>query len=148
MQKKLFLLFIAIILLTQEISAATLSGRPSRIISGDRLMLTIANNRHIQVQLMGIQAPPLNTRLGRAARKRLSTLVAGHPVTVEYQTMNNQGQPLGKVLLGNSDINLRLLSEGLAIHQPNSQSALDNDLYSKAMQQAKELKRGIWAVSK
>ncbi len=128
--------------------AATLTGRPSQIISGDKLVLSTSDNQHIQIQLLGIQAPPLSTSLGRAAKKRLTALVAGRPVTVEFRVRNRWGQPLGKVLLGESDINLQLLSIGLAVHKPNFQTVLDNSLYSKSMQRAKKLKLGIWALSK
>lgn len=128
--------------------AASLSGRPSQIISGDRLVLTTTDGQHIQIRLLGIQAPNMNTRLGHAARKRLATLVAGQPVTIEYYRSDRLGHPLGKVLLGGSDINMRMLSEGLAIHSPEFQTVSDNHLYSQAMLKAKQLKRGIWALSK
>lgn len=148
MPKKYALLLITLLLLSQRAAAATLAGRPSQIISGDKLVLTTTDNQHIQIRLMGIQAPPLNTSLGRAARKRLSTLVAGKPVTVEFRIRDRWGHPLGKVLLGDSDINLQLLSTGLAIHKPDFQTVLDNSLYSQTTQRAKKLRLGIWALSK
>ncbi len=148
MQRIHLSLLISLLLLTQNAVAATISGRPSQIISGDKLVLTTDDNQHIEIQLLGIQAPPLTTSLGRAAKKRLSVLVAGQPVTVEFHIRNRWGHPLGKVLLGNSDINLRLLSIGLAIHKSDFQTVLDNNLYSQAMQRAKKLKLGIWALSK
>ncbi len=135
-------------LLTQTAGAEAISGRPSSIISGDKLILTTADNRHIEVQLLGIQVPALTTKLGRAARKRLTTLVAGRPVTVEYQIRNRWGRPLGKLLLGETDINLRLVQEGLAVHKPDFQTLKDNGLYSQAMQSAKRHGFGIWAKSR
>ncbi len=141
-------LLLSLLLLTQELFAASLSGRPSRIISGDKLVLTTDDNQHIQIQLLGIQAPPLSTPLGRASRKQLSTLVAGKPITVEFRIRNRWGHPLGKVLLGGADINLRLLSTGVAVHKPDFQTVLENNLYSQTMQRAKRLKLGIWALSK
>jgi endonuclease YncB( thermonuclease family) len=110
-------------------------------------MLTTDDGQHIQIQLLGIQAPALHTSLGRAAKKRLSTLVAGKPVTVNFLVKNRWGHPIGKVLLGDSDINLRLLSIGLAVHKPDFQTVLDNSLYSQTMQRAKQLKLGVWALS-
>jgi endonuclease YncB( thermonuclease family) len=142
------LILISLLLLTREAVAGSLYGRPSRIISGDKIVLTTDDNQHIQIQLLGIQAPPLSTPLGRAARKQLSTLVAGRPVTVEFQLRNRWGHPLGKVLLGGADINLRLLSIGLAVHRPDFQTVRENNLYSQTMQRAKRLKLGIWALSK
>jgi endonuclease YncB( thermonuclease family) len=141
-------LLLCLLLLSQGVFAASLSGRPSRIISGDKLVLTTEDNQHIQIQLLGIKAPPLTTPLGRAAKKRLSTLVAGKPVTVDFRVRNRWGHPLGKVTLGDADINLRLLSIGLAIHKPDFQTVLENNLYSQAMRRAKHLKLGIWALSK
>ncbi len=135
-------------LFTQAAGAEVLSGRPSSIISGERLILTTADNRHLKVQLLGIQVPALTTRIGRAARKRLTTLIAGRPVTVEYQIRNRWGEPWGKVLLGETDINLRLVQEGLAIHKPDFQTLKDNGLYSQAMQSAKQHGFGIWARSR
>ncbi len=137
--------FLLLLLLTHTAVAETISGRPSRIISGDKLVLSTEDNRHLKIQLLGIQAPPLKSRWGRAARKQLSTLVAGRPVAVEYHIRNRWGLPLGKVLLGNSDISLRLLEAGLAIHKPGFQTLQDNNHYSKAMRKAKSLRMGVWS---
>ena len=137
-----------LLLLIQTACAETISGRPSRIISGDKLVLTTTDNRHLEVQLLGIQAPALKTKMGRAARKQLSTLVAGRPVTIEYQIRNRWGHPLGRVLLGDTDINLRLVEAGLAMHKPDFQTLRDNNLYSQAMQKAKKFGFGIWAGSR
>ena len=141
------LLLICSLLLTQELFAASLSGRPSSIISGDKLVLTTDDNQHIQIQLLGIKAPPLSTAMGRAAKKRLSALVAGKPILVNFRVRNRWGHPIGKVVLGETDINLQLLSIGLASHRPDFQTVLDNSLYSQATQRAKQHKLGIWALS-
>lgn len=140
-------LLLSLLLLTQELFAASLSGRPSRIISGDKLVLTTDDSQHIQIQLLGIKAPPLSTAMGRAAKKRLSALVAGKPVIVNYRVRNRWGHPIGKVVLGETDINLQLLSIGLATHKPDFQTVLDNSLYSQSTQRAKQHKLGIWALS-
>jgi endonuclease YncB( thermonuclease family) len=137
-----------LLLFAQTANAETISGRPSRIISGDKLVLTTTDNQHLEVQLLGIRVPALKTKMGRAARKRLSTLVAGRPVTIVYRIRNRWGHPLGKVLLGDTDINLRLVQVGLAIHKPDFQTLKDNGLYSQAMQSAKQHGFGIWAKSR
>lgn len=135
-------------LFAHTVGAETIYGRPSSIISGDKLVLTTEDNKHLEVQLLGIEVPALTTRMGRAARKRLSTLVAGRPVTVEYRIRNRWGHPLGKVWLGETDINLRLIQEGLAIHKSDFQTLKDNGLYSQTMQNAKQHGFGIWARSR
>jgi endonuclease YncB( thermonuclease family) len=140
-------LLLSLLLLTQDLFAASLSGRPSRIISGDKLVLSTGDNKHIQVQLLGIKAPPPSTPMGRAAKKRLSALVAGKPVIVHFLVRNRWGHPIGKVILGDTDINLQLLSIGLATHKPDFQTVLDNSLYSQSTQRAKRQKLGIWALS-
>jgi len=145
MRIKQAILLTSLLLLTQAVVAEAISGRPSRIISGNKLVLTTGDNQHIKIQLLGIQTPPLRSRWGRAARKQLSSLVAGRPVSVEYHIRNRWGQPLGKVLLGNSDISLRLLEAGLAMHKPDFQTLRDNSLYSQAMRKAKRLRLGIWS---
>ena len=136
---------ILLLLLTQAVVAETISGRPSRIISGDKLVLTTDENQHLEIQLLGIQAPPLKSRWGRAARKQLSALVAGRPVSVEYHIRNRWGHPMGKVFLGNSDISLRLLEAGLATHKPDFQTLKDNNLYSQVVRKAKKFRLGIWS---
>jgi len=145
MNGKQITFMILLLLLTHAVVAETISGRPSRIITGDKLVLTTGDNQHIDIQLLGIKAPPLKSRWGRAARKQLSSLIAGRPVSVEYHIRNRWGQPLGKVLLADSDINLRLLEAGLAIHKPDFQTLIDNNLYSQTMRKAKSLRLGIWS---
>jgi len=142
--KQLILLSLSL-LLGHTVAADTITGRPSRIISGDKLVLTMGEKQHFEIQLLGIQAPPLKSRWGRAARKQLSALVAGRPVSVEYNIRNRWGRPLGKVFLGDSDISLRLLESGLATHRPGFQTLKDNNLYLEAMRKAKSLRLGIWS---
>jgi len=138
-------LFLGWLLLAQTTSAEILSGRPSRIISGDQLILTSPGNRHQVVRLLGIQAPSQNRRMWRAARRHLSSIVSGRPVDIEYHNSNRRGHIIGKIFLGGADINLRMLQSGLAKHDPTQQTRHDRHTYAQAMRQAQQQGLGIWS---
>ena len=125
--------------------AQGVSGRPVKVLSGDRLLLMADDNTTYRIALAGIAAPPPEDRWGAAAQRHLGMLVLGRVVRVEFVGHAAQSEELpGKVLLGGADINLRMIQASLARHLPTGQAKTDRIAYAEAEQRARKAQQGIW----
>ncbi len=96
---------------------------------------------------MGIDAPEKKQAFGNVSKKALSDLVYKQQVTIDYNKSDRYQRLIGKVILNNFDVNLVMVSQGLAWHYvkyQNEQTLEDRVLYSKAELDARLLNRGLW----
>lgn len=134
---------------SQQTAAAQVGPIQGRVVDlgwGDSLTVQDSQSKQHRVRLLGIDAPEKEQAFGPAARQKLSALVFGKSVTVEYQKSDRSGRPLGKVLMGSVDVNLEMLKAGLAWYYPNDTDLplKDRPLYARAEQEARAAKRGLW----
>lgn len=134
---------------SQQTAAGQVGPIQGRVVDlgwGDSLTVQDSQSKQHRVRLLGIDAPEKEQAFGPAARQKLSALVFGKSVTVEYQKADRSGRPLGKVLMGSVDVNLEMLKAGLAWYYPNDTDlpVKDRPLYARAEQEARTAKRGLW----
>lgn len=135
-------------------TAQTTAAQPAGVIQGkvvdlgwgDSITVLDAQSKQQRVRLLGIDAPEKDQAFGPSARQKLSTLVFGKTVTVKYQKVDRSGRPLGKVLLGATDVNLEMLRAGMAWYYTNDRDLPESDrpLYATAEREAKAAERGLW----
>jgi endonuclease YncB( thermonuclease family) len=128
--------------------ADSLTGRVVRVTDGDTIVVLDANNAQHKIRLQGIDAPERGQAYGTQSKAHLSDSVAGTFVVVEYDKRDRYERILGKVLLGNQDMNLEQIKAGLAWHYKkyqDEQSTSDREKYSDAELDAMANKRGLWA---
>ncbi len=123
----------------------SLSGRPLRVLSGDRLVLLGNDGSQYRIRLKGISADPPNEYWGAAAKRYLTTLVMGRFLTVQYQSQGSDGDLLAKLLHGGADMNRRLIQAGLARHNPAGQTSVERISYAAAEQEARRSRQGVWS---
>lgn len=132
------------------------TGSVERVIDGDTLVL----KNGYRLRLSGINAPEIaqagkpGQRGGEAARQYLEQLVkpTPSPTRIEYEPAEEIRDRYGRYLVhlfdqNGSNINQRLLEEGLvhaSISPPNLRYIPQ---YLAAEKQAREARRGIWAQS-
>lgn len=126
--------------------AGVIQGKVINLGWGDSLTVLDAQSKQHRVRLLGIDAPEKEQNFGPAARQKLSAMVFGKAVSVKYQKMDRNGRPLGKVLLGTTDVNLEMLKAGLAWYYANDRDLPETDrpLYAGAEREARAAKRGLW----
>lgn len=126
--------------------AGALQGKVVDLGWGDSVTVLDAQSKQHRVRLLGIDAPEKEQAFGPAARQKLSALVFGKMIAVKYQKMDRNGRPLGKVLLGTTDVNLEMLKAGLAWYYANDSDlpATDRPLYANAERDARAAGRGLW----
>lgn len=126
--------------------AGVIQGKVVDLGWGDSITVLDAQSKQQRVRLLGIDAPEKDQAFGPSARQKLSTLVFGKTVTVKYQKVDRSGRPLGKVLVGATDINLEMLKSGMAWYYTNDRDLPETDrpLYATAEREAKAAERGLW----
>ncbi len=140
-------MFCFLLLLSFQNAAAieSLVGRPARIISGNELVLLSSDGSIHRIRLNGIDTQPPNRPWGAAARRHLQSLVMGRSVRFIYQRDGLMDQISGRLTHGGADINIRLLSAGLARFNPSELSPADAEKYAQAERQARAAGLGIWS---
>lgn len=117
-----------------------LIGRVEHVADGDTLTLAVGDRRH-RIRLGEIDAPEQDQPWGSEARRALAAKVDGQYVRVVVETVDDYGRQVGKVWLGNRDINRELVREGHAWafrRYLNDTSLLDDEAA------ARTARSGLW----
>ena len=113
---------------------------------GDTLTLqTDAGTK--KVRLAGIDAPELKQPFGPESRDALRQSVLNQSVTVDANKQDRYGRAVGKVLLNGEDVNLKLVSAGLAwvyTDYVKELSVEDREQYRAAETAANDARIGLW----
>ncbi len=114
---------------------------------GDTITVLTKDKEQVRVRLAGIDAPESAQAFGERAKQKLSDLVFGKTVTVLFDKQDRYRRTVGKVLLGEGDMNMQMLLAGLAWHYKeyaNEQPENDRDMYGMAEAEARESRLGLW----
>jgi endonuclease YncB( thermonuclease family) len=128
--------------------AKQFSGTVISVSDGDTLKV-LTNDAEVKVRLLGIDAPESDQPFGRASQTYLAEAVAGRSVVVVFQNKDRYGRIIGKVLLDDTDVNLRQVKAGYAWwyeYYKRNQAEADRQAYFSAEQQARNNGLGLWAV--
>ena len=122
-------------------SIRELEGRVTRVLDGDRIVVTDRAGAH-RVRLFQIDAPEPEQAYGREATAGLFKRIGGKLVRVEWTMQDTSGWILGTVYLDDLEINKWMIEEGYAWHDRRTGPAPH---YSAAEKAAREAKLGLWA---
>ncbi|MCP5158502.1 MAG: thermonuclease family protein [Gammaproteobacteria bacterium] len=129
-------------LFTAKEPGVFLHGQASRIIDGDTFILE-TGQRSLRIRLSAIDAPEKNQPYGVVATRFLEDLLTGKAVQVRDEGADKYRRTLGRVFVGNRDVNAALVEQGAAwvYRQYN------HDLELLTLEaQAKAQQRGLWAL--
>ena len=141
------LLSLLIILFSVSINAKELVGKVVKVVDGDTITILDANKQQFKIRLGGIDAPEKNQAFGNVSKQSLSEMIAGKEVKIEYNKRGRYGRIIGKVLLGNEDINLEQIKRGLAWHYKQyerEQEVDDRASYAQEEYLAQKDRIGLW----
>jgi endonuclease YncB( thermonuclease family) len=130
-----------------QLWAAELAGRVVGVSDGDTITVLTASKQSVRVRLQGIDAPESHQAFGSVSKRALSGLVFGKHVSVRYDTQDRYGRVLGVVYLGNEDVNLAMVRDGMAWHYKfyaRDQSPADRQRYALAEEGAQTARIGLW----
>ena len=127
--------------------AAQLQGRVVGVSDGDTITLLTSEQRQFRIRLSGIDAPEKKQAFGAFAKESLSRQVFGRPVIVEWSKTDRYGRIVGRIEIGDTDVNLEQIREGSAwvyTQYLKELPAADRQRYLDAEQEAKDERRGLW----
>ena len=135
----LVLLYLA--LLPLSATAEEQIGRVVGIADGDTLTILDDRKQQIKVRLAEIDTPESAQPYGTRAKQELSRLVHGKTVIVKIQDIDRYGRMVGRVYVGELDVNAEMVKLGAAwVYR---KYASDQSLYALE-KQAKQKRAGIW----
>jgi endonuclease YncB( thermonuclease family) len=141
-------LLTAIVITNIAASAETLSGKVVGVSDGDTITLLDSTHTQHKIRLTGIDAPEKAQAFGQASKKSLSDLVFSKDVEIFWVKRDRYQRILGKVLLNEQDICLEQVKRGMAWHYKQyqrDQSSVDRTKYSRAEEEARKNRIGLWA---
>lgn len=142
------ILLLAAAFLALPAQAELISGRVVHVADGDTITLLDSAKVQHKIRLAGIDAPEKSQAYGDRSRESLAELVANRSVVVETHKKDRYGRRVGKVLINGEDINIEQIRRGLAWfyrHYQRELSDADRQSYDQAEDEAKDLRRGLWA---
>ena len=121
----------------------TITGTVDRVGDGDDVFVIADGERH-EVRLVAIDAPELDQPFGDIAKETLTKWIDGKTVRVEWTKRDRYKRKLGMVYLAETNINEKLVAEGLAWHYKR----YSNDAtLAKRERTARDRKRGLSTVA-
>lgn len=128
-------------------NAEVLYGTVVVVSDGDTITVLDKSSKEHKIRLMAIDAPEKSQAFGMEAKKTLSNYIYKKEVSVEYKKYDKYKRIVGKVTLGEEDICLHMIREGMAWHYTEyekEQSNADRELYREAEVKARDLIVGLW----
>ncbi|MEO7674284.1 MAG: thermonuclease family protein, partial [Pyrinomonadaceae bacterium] len=142
----LFILMI-LLLVTSGFAQRKFEGRVIEIVDGKTVVIEMGSGR-LTAELQYIEIPEKEQPLYWTVRTHLEKLVLGK--TVEFNPQGIlPGKTFGQLLSGGLDIAQQMLRDGAAWHKSSDQSGQnpdDNTVYKQNQDQARDEKRGVWAI--
>lgn len=145
MIKNLFALFL--VCLASWCQAEVIRGKVVAVLDGDTITVLDAGHVQHRIRLAGIDAPEKYQPYGQRSKQSLSDLVSSRQVDVHTEKRDRYGREVGRVMLGDEDVNLEQVLRGMAWFYRQYQrelSAEDRARYGAAEQQAQTAKIGLW----
>ncbi|TCW31510.1 thermonuclease family protein [Gulbenkiania mobilis] len=117
------------------------------VADGDTItVLDLAQQQH-RIRFAFIDAPEKAQPYGQKAKQALSDLVYRQAVRVETFEQDRYGRVVGRIWLGETDVNLRQIEQGLAWHYrayAKNQPPVDYARYAAAELAARSQGIGLW----
>ncbi len=123
--------------------AATLSGKVVRVADGDTIAILTPEKEEVKIRLVEIDAPEKDQPYGQKSKQALSDLVFGRDVRVEWDKTDKYKRTLGRVFVGDTDVNLQQVKNGAAWAYTKY---LTDSRIKQAENEARFARIGLWAL--
>ena len=137
-----FAIIVSFLVAIPALSAQTLQGKVVHVADGDTITILDSTNIQNKVRLNKIDAPEKKQAFGEVSRKHLASMVAGNVVKVEWTKKDKYGRILGDISIGTTNVNLRMVQDGLAWHYKHFDNTSE---FAHAELEAREKKLGLWS---
>ena len=132
----LLLLFLGLTVYSNE-----LTGKVVHISAGDTITVLDQTRTSYKIRLYGIDAPESKQPFGNVSKKHLGGLLGGGTVRVEWKSKNKYGRIVGTVFVGDLNVNLKMLYDGMAWYFKKYDHS---KAFEDAEATAKKQRLGLW----
>lgn len=132
-----------LLLATEPTLAASLTGKVVAVADGDTITILTPDKEQVKIRLVEIDAPEKDQPYGQNSKKALSDLVFGREVSVEWEKTDKYKRTLGRVFVGDTDVNLQQVKNGAAWAY---MQYLTDDRIKQAETEARNAKAGLWGL--
>lgn len=123
--------------------AEELSGTVVGIADGDTITLLDSSNHQYKIRLTEIDTPEKGQPWGNRAKDALAQKVFSQEVTVVSSGNDRYGRVLGRIYLGDRDINREMVAEG---HAWVYRQYMTDESLLEDENQARESQSGLWGI--
>ncbi len=134
-------LVLSVLLFAFPLRAEILAGKVIKIVDGDTLTLLTQEKHQVKIRLAEIDTPEKGQPYGKKAKQKLGKLVFGKKIQVNVQETDRYGRIVGRVYIGDLDVNAELVKQGLA--WVYLKYAKDNSLFELEAK-ARKAYVGLW----
>lgn len=114
-----------------------------KVVDGDTLTVQVPGKPPQKIRLIDIDAPESDQPYGPESRAKLVALIARSDVRIETHGADAYGRLLGRVFIGDADLNAELVRSGAAwVFRRHS----DDPALLALEREARAKKRGLWAL--
>lgn len=118
-----------------------ISGKVTKVSDGDSFFLK-SGKKSYRIRMYGVDAPELHQKYGEFSKKALEDMILNKNVNIKVINEDKYGRKVGKVFVGNKEVNLELLKNGYVFFY--EYYAKNEKEYRRAYEKALEEKRGLW----
>jgi micrococcal nuclease len=119
-----------------------ISGKVVGIADGDTFTLLTEDKSQKKIRLYGIDCPEKRQPFGSVAKQKLSELIFGKQVQVEFRTYDRWRRIVGIVFCNDQNINEAMISTGMAWHFTRYD---DNPRWITLQERTKKKRIGLWS---
>lgn len=134
---------LVLFLLVTPAFGADLAGRVVAVVDGDTLTVLTSEKKQVRIRLAGIDTPEHDQPYGSRAKQALSALAFSKDVRVTVVDYDRYGRAVGRVHVGETDVNAQLVREGAAWVFTRYN---DDPKLVTIEADARAAKRGLWAL--
>lgn len=117
------------------------------VADGDTVTVLDRDRQQIRVRLDSIDSPEKSQEFGTVSRQHLARLVFNKWVWLEPHKTDRYGRTVGRLRLGDLDVNLEQVRAGMAWHYKayaNERPAREAQQYAAAEEEARRAGIGLW----
>jgi len=127
---------------------ATAPARVEQVVDGDTVRIRTADGQRLTLRLLAIDTPEIGQPGGAEAARWVADVVCGIDIRWESHGHDRYGRTVASIYLGEDDLAVRMLREGLAWRLSRflrDQPLARRDAYEAAWQAARREGRGLWS---
>lgn len=124
-------------------NADEIKGRVVRVLDGDTVEILTPEKKSLRIRMSDIDAPEKNEPFGMKSKQMLSDLIFGKDVSVTRLKIEKYGRTIGRIHLGNTNINLEMAKKGGAWAY---RQYLTDNAVAEAEDEARKKKLGLWSL--